>query len=67
MNTMHVEIITFRPHKASHWNRLKGYVGEWQYHARSRSELASFNDRLLSWSRLSAQFFRVDKWSLCRG
>ena len=21
----------------------------------------------VSWSRLSAQFFRVDKWSLCRG
>jgi hypothetical protein len=27
----------------------------------------SAGDPLLSWSRLSEQFVRVDKWSVCRG
>ena len=59
MNTMHVEITTFRPHKASHWNRLKGYLGEGQHGARSRTELTSLSDRLLrdiGISRCTANF-----------
>ena len=44
------------------WGRICPGCGE-RVVAPNRSEFVSEQ----SWSRLSEQIFRVDKWSLCRG
>jgi len=41
-------------------------VKDWKKEARRAREISSMNCQL-SWSRLSEQNLRVDKWSLCRG
>jgi deoxycytidine triphosphate deaminase len=42
-----------------------GRLGLWA--TKTLKESDEFGTREERWSRLSEQFFRVDKWSLCRG